>query len=216
MKKIFTLAFALYFAAVGAYMFFEPELLEAADDTTAVSLTVTSEITVACDATAALTGAGINSISGGSATGSFSCSVTTPDPSGYNLKVKENQKLLTGAGGANNQFDNYTTNSPLDWEWDTPDAGAEVFGFSLDADTVSPKQAYKTDQVDSCNDAGGSVTDNYCWNGFTTEDQEVANKASAASAEVTKFNLKAEAGGSNALVPGDYSNTITATAAVNP
>jgi hypothetical protein len=215
MKKILTVTFTLYFAAIGLFPLLEPEISEAADDTTTVTLTVTSEITVACDTTAALSGT-INGITGGNATGNFSCTVTTPDTKGYSLKVKEDGTLQTDGGGANKEFTNYTTNSPLNYDFGTIGSGLESFGFSLSASTTSPVQAYKNNGA-SCNQAAGSVSELHCWNGFTGSDQEVSNKAAAAGAgELTKFNLRAEAGGSNALQPGSYQNIVTATASVNP
>jgi hypothetical protein len=211
MKKALTLAFTIYFTAIGVFSFFEPEISEAADDTVTISLTVTSEITVACDDTATLAGT-INGITGGSATSTFACTVTTPDTNGYSLKVT----LQTAGGGANKEFTNYATNSPLSYDFGTVSSGAESFGFSLDADTISPVQAYKNNGA-ACNQAAGSVSDLHCWNGFTGSDQEVSNKAAAVgSGELTRVNLRAEAGGSNALQPGAYSNIVTATASVNP
>ena len=212
-KKIFTFGLAIYFAAIAGFMFLEPELTRAA--TVAVSLSVTTEITVSCDSTAALSGV-INAISGGSATGNFSCTVTTPDTKGYSLKVKENHTLYNGSAGANREFTDYATGTPLAYDFGTIGAGNEVFGFSLDSTTVSPIQQYQNNGGSPCNVAG-SATTNHCWNGFTSSDQEISNKAAAVgSGELTKVNLRAEAGGTNALLPGTYSNTVTATATINP
>jgi hypothetical protein len=212
MKKIFTVTFIMYFVLVGMYVFFEPELLQAAEDAedVAISLTVNSEITLACDDTAALTGT-VNGITGGSAVGSFSCTVVTPNAAGYEVKVKEGGKLLTGAGGANKQFDDYSPVSGADYAWVVPGAAAEIFGFSLDADTTSGSQLYKNNGA-ACNQAAGSVTDDHCWNGFGLADKTVASKASASTNDTVKLNLKAEADDTNALTPGDYANTVTVTA----
>jgi hypothetical protein len=134
-KKIFTFGFAIYFAAVGAFMFLEPELTRAALDTVAVSVEVTTEITVDCDTSATLTGSGINAITGGNATGSFSCTVTTPDTKGYSLKVKENHTLQNGGGATDTEFTDYVPSGAggtMTYDYGTVASPLESCGFLLD------------------------------------------------------------------------------------
>jgi len=200
-------------------MFFESELVKAADDTTDVSLTVTTEITVDCDAACSMTTGGpINAISGGSLTGTFTCTVTTPDSSGWNLTVKKSQILQRSGGGANKEFTDYTENSPLDYAWTAPGAGNETFGFNLRAATEDAVAKYTDNGSDTC--GTGTVSNDHCWTKFpttpTTEKVSSSNAATDPAGDAVNFGLKAEAGGSNFLEPGAYTTTITATATAGP
>jgi len=215
MKQIISLVAIISLLAMGSYMLFEPGMIKAAEDTTDVSLTVTTEITLTCDATSTLTGT-INAISGGSATGNFSCAVKTPDSSGWNLTVKKNQTLQRSGGGVNKEFTDYTENTPLDYAWTAPGAGAETFGFNLRAGTEDAVAKYTDNGTTTC--GSGTVSNDHCWTKFPTTPtaEKVSSSASptASGGDAVNFGLKAEAGGSNFLEPGAYTNTITATATV--
>lgn len=214
MKKIFTAAFAMYFLLAGFYVFFEPEMANAdgvpKTEDVSVSLTVGSEISLACADSAPLAGT-ITAITGGIATGSFSCTVITPDSGGYDVTVHENHKLYY-ADLPDQRFDDYTPVSGADYAWIPPTSGAEIFGFSLDADTTSAAPAFKNNGS-ACNQSG-SVSDDHCWAGFPllANPMTVATKTSASTNDKVAFNLKAQAAGNNALLPADYANTVTVTA----
>jgi hypothetical protein len=215
MKKIFVTAFAIYFVLAGLCVFFEPEIINAANKNIAVTLAVGSEISLDCGSnTAPLSGGtGITAITGGTATGSFSCTVVTPDTDGYDVTVYENHKLYH-ADVANQRFDDYAPVSGADYAWVAPTGNGEIFGFSLDADTSSPVQLFKNNSS-ACNQSGGTVTDDHCWVGFPLvgSPTTVASKTSASTSDVVALNLKAEADDGNALFPAsDYANTVTVTA----
>lgn len=214
MKKTISLMTIIGLLAMGSYMFFEPEIIKADYYETVVTLEVSSEITVSCNETCPMSGT-INSISGGSATCNFTCTVTTPDVTGWNLTVQKDQLLLTGAGGENSQFSDYTENIPLDYNYATPDAGNETFGFNLRAATVAAMDKFTDNGSTTC--GTGTVSNDHCWADIpTTPADKVSSSSSPAptGADVN-FGLKAAAGGSNALVPAnDYTTTITATATV--
>lgn len=202
----------LVFAA-GTYMFFEPELADAAAASTTVSLTVNSEITLTCDATTTLIGT-INAMTGGTATSSFSCLVSTPDSSGYNLVLKQDDLLKTGAGGANLQFNPMATTTPFAYDYPAPGDGVETYGFSLESTTASPVAAFMED-TGTC--GSGAVSTGHCWNSFSQADYKVASKGSAAAGgEAVDVQIRAQAGAANSLMPGLYQNIITSTATVGP
>jgi len=129
-KKNISLSLIVSLVAVSSFMFFEPQLVKAVDDNVSVTQTVTGEINIDCSATATLTPA-IAGQTGGSSTGSFTCTVETSDVDGYTLTLLKNQKLLTGAGGANLEFDDYVGSTPLDYAWGAPAAGTEKWGFNF-------------------------------------------------------------------------------------
>lgn len=217
MKKTLALITIITFLAMNSYIVFEPEMTNAAEDFTAVSVTVTTEITISCDTTATLVGA-INSISGGSATTSFTCTVTTPDTLGWNLTVKKDQTLQRPGGGANKEFTDYaSTTSPTDYDWlagNPVGDGNEVFGFELESGSQDAVAIFKDNGSDTC--GSGSVSDEHCWAYFpttpTTYKVASSNSPTDGGGDAVIFDIKADAGGSNFLEPGAYTNTITATA----
>jgi len=219
MKQTISLVTIIGLLVMGSYMLFEPELARAVEDTTAVSLTVTSEITVDCDAACDMTTGGpINAISGGSLTGDFTCTVETPDSTGWNLTIKKDTVLKTGAGGENNQFDDITPSTPLDYTWSTVGSGLEEFGFNIKATSEDTLQKYCDAGASPC-DVGTTPTDDHCWDAVPTTPATKVSSSNAATdpaGDAVNFGLKAEAGGSNFLEPGAYTATITATATVGP
>jgi len=220
MKKTISLVTIIGLLALTSYMVFEPEMTKAVEDTTTVNLTVTTEITVDCDAACNMTTGGpINAMSGGSLSGNFTCTVKTPDPTGWNLTVKKSQTLQRSGGGANKEFTDYTEISPLDYAWTAPGAGAETFGFNIKAGSADVMQKYCDAGVSPCN-VGATPTDDHCWTKFpttpTTEKVSSSGAATDPAGDAVNFGLKAEAGGSNFLEAGAYTTTITATATTGP
>lgn len=231
-KKALSLTLIISFVTISGYIFLEPQLTSgkwvtifgyqasAATSSTGISLTVTGEINITCSSTAALS-PNMAGISGGTATGTFTCTVTTNDSSGYNLKLKKDQLLLTGAGGADSQFSDYATaTASTDWTWDTTAAGEEEFGFCVNtaASTTDIRAKHLDDGAANCA-TGASVTEWHCWHHIPTDpsDEEVANRTSPTPSVgvAIDFGLRATAGASNHLTEGTYTSTSTATAVVN-
>lgn len=216
MKKIISLVAIISFLVFATYLFFEPELIKGAD--VSVSQTVTGEVTLTCDtAVSGLTG--IPGVSGGTSNGTFSCTVTTNNNAGYNLKLKKTDDLCHSAGCAvNQQFDDYTgtTTDPIDFEWTNVGSGAEQWGFNMTSGT-DITQRFK-DNGTACN-TGTNVTSGKCWVRIPTDPTEetVANRASPTDAggSASGFGIRIQAGGSNILRSGIYSTTLVATAAMN-
>ncbi len=214
MKQTISLIIIISLLAAGSYMFFEPELIKAVGDETAVSLTVTTEITLSCSSTCVMTGT-INSITGGTANGDFTCTVTTPDTSGWNLTIKKDQLLQTAGGGANKEFSDYATSTPLSYDYDAPGNGNETFGFNLASSTIAAVDDFTDNGADTC--GSGSVSDDHCWSYFPTTpttEKVCSTSTPAASGAAVNFGLRAVAGGSNALLEGGYAATTTVTATI--
>ncbi len=221
MKKIISLTSIISLLLLGGYVFFEPEITEALTATTAISLTVTGEINLNCSTTAALS-PNIPGQTGGTATGTFGCVVTTSNASGYNMNIKKDQKLMI-ADFADQRFDDYvtTTGSTADFNFATIAAGAEQFGFAVNycASTTDIVVAYRDNGV-ICGGAGASTTAWKCWTAIPTNPSttSIANRATATPVGgiLTVFGLEAQAGGTNNLNSGNYTCTTTVTAVTNP
>jgi hypothetical protein len=216
MKQSLSITLIISLISFGGFIFFEPQLVEALDASTNVTLAVTGEITLSCSSTAALSPA-ILGQTGGVATGTFGCVVTTNNSSGYSLSIKKDQKLqITDA--ADQRFDDYTTNtSYTDWTWHAVGNGNEEFGFAVNscASTTDILVNYRDNGSNACGGAGTSVTAWHCWHNIpTTVAESVGNRTTATPAGgiLTIFGLQAEAGSSNSLLQGSYSCTTTVTA----
>jgi hypothetical protein len=216
MKQSLSITLIISLISFGGFIFFEPQLVEALDASTNVTLAVTGEITLSCSSTAALSPA-ILGQTGGIATGTFGCVVTTNNSSGYSLSIKKDQKLQI-ADIVNQRFDDYTTNTTYaDWTWDSPTAGNEEFGFAVNscASTTDIIVNYRDNGSNACGGAGASVTAWRCWHNIPTTTAEAIGSRSTATPPggiLTTFGLRAEAGGSNSLMSGNYSCTTTVTA----
>lgn len=226
MKKIIkptiVLTLAVSIITCGGYIFFEPELAGAEVATTAISLTVTSELNLNCSSTAALSPS-LAGQTGGTATGTFGCVVTTNDTSGYNLTLKKDQKLMI-TDVANQRFDDYATSSgtgPQDWNWVLVGNGNEKFGFSVVSNASSATdvvQAHRDNGSSACG-TSTSLTPWHCFRDIPTTPttDSIINRSTptATSGSLTVFGLYAQAGGSNNLTEGVYTCTTTVTAVTN-
>jgi hypothetical protein len=222
MKESIMLTIVISLILCGWYVFFEPALAGAASSTanTAVSLTVTGEINLNCSSTVILS-PNIAGQTGGTATGTFGCLVTTNNSTGYNLKIEKNQKLQI-ANVADQRFDDYTTSSTYsDWSFAAPGSGNETFGFNIVscASTTDIVQGFRDDGSANCG-TGNSVTPWHCFAPVPTTPataQTIANRTTATPSAgiLTILGLQAVAGGSNNLNSGTYNCTTTITATTN-
>lgn len=232
--KILQSTIIISLVVLGGYIFFEPQLMSgewsgffipsanAATSTaeTAVTLSVTGEINLNCSSSVTLLPT-VSGQTGGTATGTFGCVVTTNNSSGYNLSIKKNQKLQI-ADVADQRFDDYATSTAvLDWDWSAVGNGNERFGFAVNscASSTDIVQAHRSNGSDTCN-TGAAVSAWHCFAPIPTSPslEMVANRTTATPAVgvLTVFGLQAQAGGSNNLQQGTYNCTTTVTAASNP
>jgi hypothetical protein len=222
MKQIIIITLAFCVIIGGGYIYFEPELAAAVASTTAttlVSLTVTGEINLNCSSTATLL-PNVAGQTGGTATGTFGCIVTTSNSTGYNLKIEKNQKLQI-ADAVDQRFDDYTSSTgPTDYDWHAVGNGNEEFGFTVAAcaSTTDILATYKNNGA-ACGGAG-TLFGYHCFAPIPTTPATAANVANRGTATplagiLTTFGLQAQAGGSNNLNSGVYYTTTTVTATTN-
>jgi len=220
MKQSLSLTLIIGLVAFGTFIILEPKLTKGATDDTTVSLTVEDEITLVCSSTAALA-PNIASVSGGTATSTFLCTIETTDTDGYNLNIKKSQKLMI-ADVANQRFDDYATTTTFsDWTYAAPGGGNETFGFCVNAaaSTTDIVQNFLDNGADECA-TSTSVTTWHCWHPIPTSASyiAVANRVGSATpvgGVTIEFGLQAVAGGSNGLTSGNYYTTTTVTAVTN-
>lgn len=221
---------------IGGYVLFEPQVISgewrdffissatAATSTaqTGVSLTVTGEINLNCSTSVTLLPT-IAGQTGGTATGTFGCVVTTNNSSGYNLSIKKDQTLRI-ADVADQRFDDYATSSGTgyaDWNWVAVGNGNERFGFDVVscASTTDIVQHYRDNGSSACS-TGTSISAWHCFTPIPTNpvSESIGNRSTPTPAVgiLTVFGLQAQAGGSNNLQQGTYNCTTTVTAATNP
>lgn len=151
----------------------------------------------------------ITTASGGEATGSSAWKITTNSSGGYTLSILASTDPALQSGA--NSFDDYTpAGAAPDYDWTVASADS-AFGFSPEGGDVVTR--FKNNGS-SCNQAGGSVTSGYCWDGFSTSNTSIASASSGnnPTGATTTVNLKAEAGSSASQATGSYSATITITA----
>ncbi|HXK31928.1 MAG TPA: hypothetical protein VJ378_00425 [Candidatus Paceibacterota bacterium] len=218
MKQSLSLTLIISLVAFGTFVLLEPQLTKGVTDDTTVSLTVEDEITLVCSSTAALA-PNIASVSGGTATSTFLCTIETTDTGGYNLNITKSQKLRI-ADVANQRFDDIDT-ATTTWDFPAPGAGNETFGFCVNsaASTTDIVQTFLDNGANACDEPAGSVTAWQCWTGIatTTATTSVAVRSTETpvGGVTIEFGLQAVAGGTNGLTAGNYYTTTTVTAVTN-
>ena len=155
----------------------------------------------------------IGGVTGGSATGNGTWTVKTDSPAGYYLSIRATSSPAMQSSSAS--FADYTPASAgtPDYSWNILSADSE-FGFSP-YNASSQIAKYKNNDSD-CN-AGSNITDEKCWYGLATVDEQIANKASRTDivGEETKINFKAEVNTSALQTAGTYTATVVVTAVSN-
>jgi hypothetical protein len=157
----------------------------------------------------------ISGLMGGTATGSATWTVTTDSIPGYHLDIRATSSPAMRSGSE--IFADYTpaTAGTPDFNWNLAGANSE-FGFSpYNFLNESPK--YKNDGA-GCNNGGPANTDEKCWSGLTTSDQQAVYRTSRTDpgGENVKMNFRAEVKQSGGYqIGGDYSAGIVITAVAN-
>ncbi len=149
----------------------------------------------------------ISAISGGSATSSYSATVTTDNAGGYSLYViaSTNPALKSGT----NSFTDYTpvVGGTPDFTWSVA-ADASEFGFTIEGTDIVQK--FLDNGADECA-TSSSDTAEACWYGFSTSTESIASAslANAPAGTETTIKLKAESGSSKSQAAGAYQAVIT-------
>jgi len=152
----------------------------------------------------------ISTISGGTATSSYTATVTTDNPGGYALYVvaSTNPALKSGA----NSFADYAPaiEATPDFVWSVA-ANASEFGFTPEGTDIA--QRFLDNGLDECATSSSDTAD-ACWYGFSTSTENIASASSAndPSGTITTIKLKAESGSSKSQAAGAYQAVITSSA----
>ncbi len=197
--------------AAGSYMFFEPQLMDAAYDEVTVSQSVTGEIAITQPGDVTMLPA-IAAITGGTGTGTSTWTVTTTQTTGYNLQLTASTSPAL-KNGVTDSFADYTptaANVP-DYGWSVGASTAE-FGYTVEGtDTAT---LFKDNGSTTCN-TGSTLGDYTCWLNASTTVVTIATRGSSAPAGVaTSVGYRAEAKSGSNKVSGTYTATIGATATV--
>ncbi len=155
----------------------------------------------------------ISGLTGGSATGEGTWTVSTDSATGYNMTIRTTTSPAMQSGA--NNFADYTpvvVGTP-DHSWAIGSANSE-FGFSP-YNSASQVDKYKNNGT-SCN-TGSGVTDEKCWYGLSTTNETVVDRSSRTSAggDDTVINFQAEVNTSGSQTAGSYTATVEVTAISN-
>jgi hypothetical protein len=152
----------------------------------------------------------IPGISGGTATGSTTVTVTTDSLAGYELTIQASDSPAMQSG-ANTIADYIPGGSDPDFDF-TIGASDAYFGFSPEgADIV---QKFLDNGSTVCNQMGGSDTSDKCWDGLTTSPVNIAvgSGSNHPSGVDTVIQFQVGIGGSVIQPAGSYVATTTITA----
>ena len=170
-------------------------------------------IAITAPATIALTPT-IGGLAGGAATGNGTWTVKTDAEAGYNLNVR-----ATATPAMQSEDDSFADYTPAgagtpDYDWGLAGANSE-FGFSP-YNTAGQINKYKNNDS-NCN-TGANVTDEQCWYGLTTSNEQIVNRTSrtTTTGDDTKINFQAEVNTSGGFqTAGNYTATVEVTAVSN-
>lgn len=155
----------------------------------------------------------LQAITGGTSNGTATINVKTDNLAGYNLKLNTSTLPALKSGSA--EFPDYTEANPPtpDYDWSIGTVNSE-FGFTpWGTDAITKYQYSGT----TCNLAG-TADENQCWDGFEESTKiQIAQSSSSnhPSGTDTYVKYRAQIKSNGFQTPGNYTATVTATAAAN-
>lgn len=150
----------------------------------------------------------ISGVSGGTGDGQASWTVTTDNPSGYEMTIEASTSPALEDGAEN--FADYTTGGPNPtYDWTVASSDSE-FGFTPEGVDVNSR--YLDDGVSACN-TGSSNTVDKCWDSLDTVGKIIATRISSnhTSGTSTTVKFRAEVGANKIQPNGTYTATVTVT-----
>lgn len=155
----------------------------------------------------------IGGLTGGTADGQVSWTVTTDNPGGYSLSIKS--AVSPALASATSSIGNYTPagGTTPDFSWSVASSDSE-FGFSPEGTDIVSK--FKDNGFNTCA-TGENDTPDKCWYNFSTTNETISESFARndPSGTDTTFKLKAEVGSSHNQEEGNYTASITVTAVAN-
>ena len=149
----------------------------------------------------------IGGITGGTANGSTSFTVTTDNPAGYTVTIKASSSPALSS--ALDSFADYSAPaSNPDYSFSVS-SSASAFAFSPEGTDIA---ASFKDNGATCNTGSGNTAD-ACWAGLSTSPQTIVNRTSAnhTSGTLTTLKFRAQSGSAHVQVAGTYVATTTIT-----
>ncbi len=150
----------------------------------------------------------IPGVSGGTANGSTTVTVTTDSPAGYSLTIAGSQSPAM-TKGADSIADYVPVGAP-DYTFVT---GVSDSHFGYSPSGVDVVARFKDNGTDTCN-TGSNETTLACWDGLDTAVETILQRASAntPNGSTTTINFRVGIGGSVVQTEGTYIATTTLTA----
>ena len=151
----------------------------------------------------------IPGLTGGTAQGSTTVSVTTDSRAGYQLTIAaENEPAMQKGSDSIADYESATSNPDFAFNFEATEA---VFGFSPEGVDVASR--FLDDGNALCN-TGSNETTNRCWDGLATTSRVIASGASAnhPTGATTTVVFQVGVGGAVGQPPGLYIATTTVTA----
>ncbi len=164
-----------------------------------ISMTTPSPVTMAPS---------IQGITGGTANGSTTVTVTTDSAAGYTLTISASQSPALTKGG--DSIADYVPGGVPDFSFTT---GASDSHFGYSPSGVDTASRFKDNGTDTCN-TGSNETALACWDGLDTVAETIANRTSAntPSGSTTTVHFRVGVGGGVVQTAGVYTATTTLTA----
>ena len=149
----------------------------------------------------------IGGITGGTANGSTSFTVTTDNPAGYTVTIKASSTPALQSP-LDTIADYAATAANPDFAFSVP-ASESRFAFTPEGTDIAA--AFK-DNGSSCNTGSGN-TSLACWAGLSTSAQTIVSRTSAnhTSGTLTTINFRVQSGSSHVQTAGTYVATTTLT-----
>lgn len=149
----------------------------------------------------------IGGISGGTADGSSSFTVTTDNPAGYTVTIQASSSPALNF--ALDSFADYSAPATApDFAFGIPST-ASAFAFTVEGTDIA--NSFKDNGV-SCAVGSGDTADK-CWAGLSTSNQTIVNRTSAntPSGTLTTIKFRAQSGSGHVQTNGTYTATTTVT-----
>ncbi len=214
-KKSLILGLAISIVALMGFMAFEGQLVKAATDSFDVTLAVEGEISLNCPSATVALSPNISGMTGGTATASLNCGVSTNNASGYNLAIHATgSPAMIKDGDGTKTFDDANTTPFYNWSG-TVATDESKFGFAVSSSDAM--QAFKNNGS-ACNQGGGTASITNCFRGFNnTTDINIANGTTdtGVTPATTTIGFEAEVGATKNQATGNYRTTVIVTATTN-
>lgn len=209
-------------ALYSLYLVLEPTISNGqAGDQFVVSLTVSDELTFVTAPNNAALSPALSGITGGTANGSSQMAVRTNNAAGYSMTITATSSAgMIGATTASTVAAFIPTTAGVPEYNITAPSNGSAFGYTVNASSSSDVDQSFLDSASTCNQGGGSPSNDQCWLNASTTAETIIDRSSPtpASGATTTIFFRAiiDANPSPAIPSDSYYATTTVTATANP